>query len=319
MIPWYRVAVAAASLLLACGVCAAGAARQAASDLRQPAEAHAAQASRPSAVLKDSVSRRLEETAARVDGVVTYAIQDLTSGERFERQADIVVPTASVIKLAILYELFRQAGEERLALDETLPLDRTHAVTGGLLYELGTPALSLRDLAVAMIVLSDNTAANVLIDRLGADRINASLRELGLQDTHLRRRMIDLEAAQRGDENVATAREVASLLEWLHQGRGLTPRSRAELLDILRKPKRSPLRRGLPPSIEAASKSGGLDGVRADAAIVYAPNRPYVFVVMTTFLADDEAGEAVIGELSRLAFGYFSRLGAASEYGRPVR
>ena len=270
-------------------------------------------------LLRESVARRLDETASHVDGVVTYVVHDLTSGERFERGADVVLPTASVIKLAILYELFRQADAGRVALDEAVVLDRSHAVPGGLLYDLGTPRLSPRDLAVAMIVQSDNTATNVLIDRLEAGRINGRMRELGLRDMQLRRRMLDLEAARRGEENVAPARDVALLLERLHEGRGLSPQSAAALLETLRKPKESPLRRGLPASVPTASKPGGLDGVRADAGIVYAPHRPYVIVVMTTFLADDRAGEDAIAELSRIAFGYFSRLGAASEYGRPVR
>ena len=312
-------AAAAGGLLLACGQAGAVPARSPSDARRQAMASSAAQPMRPSDLLSEAVARRLDDTAGAVDGVVTYVIHDLTSRERFERNAGVVVPAASVIKLAVLYELFRQADEGRVALDEAVPLDRAHAAPGGLLYELGVPHLSPRDLAVAMIVLSDNTATNVLIDRLDAARINGRLRELGLADTRLRRRMLDLEAARRGDENVSTARDVALLLEWLHQGRGLSPQSAAALLDILRKPKDSPLRRGVPAPVAAATKSGSLDGVRADAGIVYAPERPYVFVVMTTFLADDRAGEEAIAELSRLAYRYFSRLGAGSEYGRPVR
>jgi beta-lactamase class A len=306
-----RRAAAAACLLFAVNLSAAR------SDT--PAPERQAPRHEVETLLSERVARRLDETASRVDGVVTYVVHDLTSGERFERAAGVVLPTASVIKLGILYELFRQADAGRIALDEGVAVDRRHAVPGGLLYELGTPRLSPRDLAVAMIVQSDNTATNVLIDRLEAGRINERMRELGLRDMQLRRRMLDIDAARLGQENVATARDVALLLERLHEGRGLSAPSAAALLDILRKPKDSPLRRGLPPAVATASKPGELDGVRADAGIVYAPHRPYVIVVMTTFLADDAAGEDAIAELSRIAFGYFSRLGAASEYGRPVR
>ena len=306
-----RRAAAAACLLVAANASAAR------SDL--PAGEPQAPGHELEALLRERVARRLDETASQVDGVVAYVVHDLTNGERFERSADVVLPTASIIKLAVLYELFRQADAGRIPLDEGVALDRRHAVPGGLLYELGTPRLSPRDLAVAMIVQSDNTAANILIDRLEAGRITERMRELGLRDMQLRRRMLDIDAARRGQENVATARDVALLLERLHEGRGLSPPSAAALLEILRKPKESPLRRGLPPAIATASKAGDLDGVRADAGIVYAPHRPYVIVVMTTFLADDDAGEDAIAGLSRVAFGYFSRLGAASEYGWPVR
>ena len=95
------------------------------------------------------------------------------------RLEDRQFPTASTIKLAILYELLKQADEGRVALDAATPIDRTRAVPGGLLYELTTPSLSPRDLAVAMILQSDNTATNVLIDRVGMAAVNRSDGQLG--------------------------------------------------------------------------------------------------------------------------------------------
>ena len=113
----------------------------------------------------------MQEIAARVDGVVGYAIVDLTSGERIGHLERETFPTASAIKLAIVYELFKQAEEKKIRLDETLTLDRAQAVGGtGVLVEMGTPTLSIRDYAVLMVTLSDNTATNVLIDRLGMER-----------------------------------------------------------------------------------------------------------------------------------------------------
>ena len=91
-----------------------------------------------------------------------------------------------------------------------------------MLFELGTPTLSVRDYATLMVVLSDNTATNVLIDLLGMDRITARMQGLGLAETKLRRHMIDLAAARRGDENVSTPAELARLLEILDQGQGLS-------------------------------------------------------------------------------------------------
>jgi Beta-lactamase enzyme family len=173
-----------------------------------------------------SFATRLESIGSHADGVIGYTIIDITTGERFERLQTTTFPTASTIKLAILYELFKQADEGRINLDEARPLDRTHAVPGGLLYELTTPSLSLRDLAVAMILQSDNTAANVLIDRLGMDAINKRSAGLGLRDTRLRRRMIDLDAARRGDENISTPADLAAIMLAFHNGVGLTAPSK---------------------------------------------------------------------------------------------
>jgi beta-lactamase class A len=274
----------------------------------------------PGALLRQQTAARLHAAATRLDGVVGYSIVDLTNGDRFDWQQDLVLPTASTIKLAILYELGIAADAGRVKLGDTRPLDRRRAVPGGLLYELGTPALSVRDHAVAMAVLSDNTSTNVLIELLGMEAITARMRALGLERTALRRYMIDLEAARRGNENVSTPAEVARLLEAIHRGTGLTPAIRDEVLEILRKEKvpPSPLAKGLPGGIEVANKPGELEGVRVDAGIVYAKNRPYVFAAMTSFLLQDESGDRVIEELSRVAYGYFSRLGAGTDYGRQI-
>ena len=120
-------------------------------------------------------------------------------------------------------------------------MDRSRAVPGGLLYELTNPSLSPRDLAVAMILQSDNTATNVLIDRVGMAAVNRRMAALGLADTELRRHMIDLEAARRGDENVSTPADLARLVLAFHRGEGLIgPLEGASALEILQKSKRTP-------------------------------------------------------------------------------
>ncbi len=276
-----------------------------------------------SAVLRDQFARRLQAAADEADGVVGYTIIDVTSGERFAHLESTTFPTASTIKLAILYELFKQADQGRVHLDEPRPLDRSHAVPGGLLFDLTTPAISPRDLAVAMVLQSDNTATNVLIDQLGMDAINQRMTGLGLMATHLRRHMIDLEAARRGDENTSTPSDLARLVLVFHNGEGLTPESARAAMVILKKPKHTAITTGVPPEIEIASKPGELEGVRADAGIVYVPGRPYVFVAMGTYLIDRPGTSDVVArplmDLARLSYDYFSRRSTVSEVGRQIR
>ena len=150
-----------------------------------------------------------------------------------------------------------------------------------------------------MVTLSDNTATNVLIDRLGMDAIARRMQGLGLGATKLRRHMMDTAAARRGDENVSSPDDIARLLQ------AMPP----EGIELLKKPKDSRLRKGLPPDVATADKPGELDGVRVDAGIVYAKNRPFVFCVMTTFLKDEAEGERAIEEIARAAYEYYSRLG----------
>lgn len=270
--------------------------------------------------LRRALRQRLEEIAVSVDGVAGYTVVDLTNGERFGRLQDEQFPTASTIKLAILYELFRQADEGRQRLDETLPLERRHVVGGsGVLDELTAPAMPLRDYATLMILLSDNTATNVVIDAVGMENVTARMAALGLNRTFLRRRMIDMEAARRGDENVSTPAEIARLLEIIHRGEGLTPESHEGLLEILKRPKSTALRAGVPQNVPVANKPGGLEGVAVDAGIVYVYGRPYIFSMMTTYLRQESEGNDAIREASRRVFDYFNRIARSSEYGRRIR
>ena len=274
--------------------------------------ASVASAQTPAADFKARFEKRIAGISSRVDGVVGYAILDLTTGDRIGHLERETFPTASTIKLAIVYELFKQAEEGAIKLDEMVTLDRRQAVGGsGVLFEMGTPTLSIRDYAVLMVTLSDNTATNILIDRLGMAKIAARMQGLGLSGTKLRRHMMDTAAAKRGDENVSTPDEIVRLLQAMHEGM-------PDAIALLKKPKENRLRKGLPEGVESADKSGELEGVRVDAGIVFAKNRPYVLCVMTTFLKDEAEGERAIEAISRATYEYFSRLGAGGTLGRQV-
>jgi beta-lactamase class A len=135
----------------------------------------------------------------------------------------------------------------------------------------------------------------------------------------LRRKMIDTAAALRGDENVGSPSDLARLLEMIYRSEGLAKESSDAIIAILRKAKPSALRDGVPASVPVANKTGTLEGVAADAGIVYLRDRPYVFVATTTYLKSNAAGEAAIRAASQTAFDYFNRIAKSSEYGRVIR
>jgi beta-lactamase class A len=257
---------------------------------------------------------------ARLDGVLGVHIRDLATGTTVELRPDEAFPTASSIKLAVLYELYRQADEGRVDLGEVTRPPSPRVRGGGVLQELGDRVtLTWRDLAVLMMGWSDNEATNVLVRRVGMEAVNRRLGAMGLPGTRLRRLMMDLEAARRGDENVSTPREIARLAEIVAKGDGLSRERAADLVAVAAVPDEgSAFRRGLPEHVRAVSKPGALEGVRCEAAYVDLPGRPYCAAIMTAYLRRGLDGEAAIAELSAAAYETFDRLARSSEYGRVV-
>ena len=132
----------------------------------------------------------------------------------------------------------------------------------------------------------------------------------------LRRKMMDVAAARRGDENVATPQEFSRLLEAIYKARVLGKEASAQLLKQLSTTKNSFIPRLLPPNIQVANKPGELDAVRNDVGIVLVPSRPFAIVVMTAYDRDERAAERAITEIAFEAYKYFEMRGKTSEYGR---
>ena len=271
--------------------------------------------------VRQRLIRNIEETAHNFDGVMGVAIVDLQSGEEILINAQATFPTGSSIKIPILIELHRQAAAGTLKLTETLPLSNRQQVGGSgvlLHFAEGGSQLSLHDLSILMIALSDNTATNLLIERLGMDRINQTIVELGLPGIKLQRKMIDLAAMARGAENIATPREAARLLELLARGKVINAEVSAAVLKTLRIPKSSPIPRLLPASTTVANKPGGIEGVACDWGLIEIPNRPFAIAVMTSYNGESAGADEAIARISRMAYDYFSRLARSTPYGARV-
>jgi len=262
---------------------------------------------------------RLERIDQSLDGVLGLSLKDLKTGATLEIRPDEPFPQASVIKLAVLYELYRQADEGKVNLSEVTRPPATRVSGGGILQELGASvSLTWRDLAVLMMGWSDNSATNVLIERVGLDAVNRRLDSLGLTKTRLRRRMMDLEAARRGEENVSTPGEMRRLIEAIYAGTGLSPERAKDIRLVAAVTKSTPFRAPLPEGLVVLDKDGELEGVRCAAAVVDLPGRPYAITIMTTYLRKDDDGDASIREVSAAVFETMDRLARSSDLGRII-
>lgn len=250
-------------------------------------------------------------------GVAGLHLVEVNSGHRIDFSGDTVLAAGSTIKVPVLMELFRKSAEGEIDLDEAYTIRPEDTVGGsGVLQNLdGEVTLSLRNLAILMINVSDNIATNLCIDRAGMNDVNAMLRDIGCRETVLRRKMIDWKAAAEGRENLSTAREMVRWLEVLHLGKWETRRLCEEIMAVLRKPKTSPIREAVPPGISLVSKTGGLEGVRCEVALVEQRRRPYILGIMTAFGIDGDNSE-VITELAGTVHDYLGGLEGFTEYGR---
>lgn len=272
-------------------------------------------------VLRRKLSVEIEKIVTGFDGVMGVAIKDLTTGEEIMVNDQVVFPTGSSIKIPVLIELHKQAAEGKYKLTDLRRIERKDQIGGSgviLNFGDGTSQLSLRDLAVLMIVLSDNTATNMLIDQTGMANVNRTLDEMGLKDIRLRRKMIDTAASARGEENIATPREAMGLMEKLYRGEAVSRSLSDDVLKILKLRKNSPIPKVVPANVEIANKPGGIEGVACDWAIVYVPNRPFAIAVMTNYNGETANADEAISRAAKLAYDHFARLARSTPYGARV-
>src|ERR1700693_147780 len=272
-------------------------------------------------VLWQKLESSINEVDHNLDGVLGVAILDLSSGQKFLLHGDEVFPQASSIKIAVLAELYRQAQAGKLKLTDLYTVQANDLVPDSYIMAGLTPGvtrITLRDLATMMVAVSDNSATNVLIDRVGMENVNALMDSLGLPHTRLRRKMMDLKAAGEGRENISTPAELMALLEALYRGKILNKEMTDDFFKVLSTHKESPIPRDLPEGLKIANKPGELEGVRNDSGVVFVENRPYVICVMTTYLRHERDGEEAISRISAAAYRMFDRLARASEYGRVI-
>ncbi len=272
-------------------------------------------------VLWQKLESNIQEVDQHLDGVMGLAIEDLTTGDHFFLHEDEVFAQASSIKIAVLANLYLQAQQGKLKLTDSYTVQSSDLVPdsdimGGLTP--GVTRLTLHDLATMMVAVSDNSATNVLIDRVGMQNVNAMLDSLGLAHTRLRRKMMDLQAAKEGRENISTPREMMMLLDATYHGKVLNKDSATAFFTMLSTNKDSWIPRDLPAGLKIANKPGALEAVRNDSGIVFVEGRPYVICVMTSFLRDERDGEQAISKISLETWRMFDRLSRASEYGRVV-
>lgn len=269
-------------------------------------------------ILKQKTERQLQDIVSSSPFLTGMMAIDLTTGDSFGINQDIVFAQASAIKIPILMEVYKQAKENKFALTDTRPLLTTNTVAGsGILNAMVDPvSLSIRNYCMLMIGLSDNSATNTLIELVGLNNINNTMQSLGLKNTRVQRKMIDQPASIRNEENISTPAEAAKIMKLLYDGKFVDKATSDEILLTLQKNpvENSKLVRGIPSGVKIAFKPGGMGGVSTEWSIIYLAKKPYAVAVMENYKAGP-SNQDVFANISKVLYDYYSRMAKATNYG----
>lgn len=248
--------------------------------------------------LKKSIQKRL----AGLPGQISFYYQNLATGEVLSFQPEQKLMAASVIKLYIMAEAFMRMEAGELDPDRIISARRVDCVPscGAITYLHEGLEVTIMDLITLMIIFSDNTATNILIDLMGMDEINQGIRSLGFRDVSLRRKMFDLEKSRQGIQNLITAAQTARFFRCLYEKTLVSPAASEKMLEILKcqqlNGKIPFYLKALADEPEIAHKTGEDTGITHDVGIVFGK---VPFIVCFCGNETDTPGfERLMGEIS---------------------
>lgn len=268
-----------------------------------------------------SLPARLLPLVEAHKGRAAVGVKHLVRGETFFHNADTVLPTASLIKVAVLVEAYLQADEGKLSLRDLVTLRASDKVPGsGLLsYHFSEGArLPLRDCLRLMTAFSDNTATNLVLDRVGIANVNRRMASLGLAETRLNAKVfrgsttsVNPARTRKYGLGSTTAREMVRLFERIQTGDGFRPAIKLALLEHLKKnDDKDKFGRLALANVTIAHKDGSVSDARTDAGILYTPSGPIIVCVLTAGNADrrwvrDNAGNVLCASVARAVYEHF--------------
>lgn len=277
----------------------------------------------------------IQQLTQKFSGVFGFYAERLDNGARLEFNADENFPSASVIKLPVLVEAFRQITAGAYSLDQRIELRETDKVIGsGILKDL-KPGLAptFGDWLVLMICISDNVAANVVINSVGVENVNRMMASLGLKQSRLTGKILIDQTHKtetetgKAERSPMTPRDLGRLLALIERrdpAMNISVGNLERMLAILKLTQtNSTIARGLPyemlhadgdskPKITVAYKTGSIRGVVNDAGIVFTPDFTYVVALMSKDSQDrravpDSEGRVTLGKISEMIYREFSK------------
>lgn len=252
--------------------------------------------------MKNVLEYKIKEIIDRCNGRVSVAIE--LSSHSFHIGGDRSYSAASLIKIPILLEAFRQAQEGEISLSSMVTIPKEGRVGGaGVLMSLSDQlTLTVEDLVTLMIIVSDNTAANLLIERLGSNAIQELCHTLKLKHTRILRKLMDFEALEKGLDNYTSALDIITCLKVVDIGKEYSQTNTGKMLHILQQQQfntKLPSRMDRE-AVYIGNKTGELPGVEHDCAIIKFRDKTAYIAVLIDELGESETGKDTIAQIGKL-------------------
>jgi len=228
---------------------------------------------------------------------------------------------ASTMKVPVMMEVFRQSESGRFSIDDSLSIRNEFRSiidnswfsldigedSGDRLYSMIGKKEVIRAVVDDMITTSSNLATNLLIDTVGATRVQTFMESLGAKDIQVLRGVEDLKAFEAGKNNTTTAKDLAIIFQTIYDGRYWSERSRNDMLEILLDQHlRKKIPAKLPSEVKVAHKTGSITKIDHDSGIIFPKGcTPYILVVLTKGFEDHKEGQETIAEISRMIYDWY--------------
>lgn len=252
--------------------------------------------------LNEFITNELQKTSAEV----SVLVQDFhASTPLFHRDSAKRVVSASTIKTPLMLAALNLVQQGKISLQQSLLIPAPAILEDTMVFEDGPQGMTLQELLTWMIINSDNTATNVLIDFLTMPYCNQYFTEIGLHDTILERRMLDWDAITAGRNNYTSAADQFHVFEALYRNSILTPALCELALDILKQNRDFESALRYVTGCTSAHKTGSLEQLTHDTGILYLPNGGAYFFGYFITHDTENCAERLIGRLNRAVFRYF--------------
>jgi beta-lactamase class A len=269
---------------------------------------------------KEVLRTEIEKVFSAVKGNFSVAYKNLNTGDTLFIRADRSYHAASTMKTPVMVEVFRQAGQGKFSLNDSLVLTNTFKSildssefsllrtddSDTSIYDHIGEKRTIYSLMYDMIIVSSNMATNLIIDLVGARNVESLMQEHGLTGLHVLRGVEDKKAYRAGLSNTTEARDQLRLYEMIENHTLADSASSAAMINILLDQKfRDILPAQLPEEIKIAHKSGSIAGLAHDGGIIFLPDgRRYVLILLSDELEDEAAGVNAMATVSKLIYDY---------------